>query len=95
MLVLQDTLLSPSSFSAAIEPLDIPRILSQQGGEAAYPLPRIKTLEVHSKLNLAALLFIVKCAHFHNSHLLQMSKSAYFEDYVSLIEYGRWRQCEE
>ncbi|XP_024179532.1 uncharacterized protein LOC112185508 [Rosa chinensis] len=43
---------------AAIESLDIPRILSQQGGEAAYPLPRIKTLEVHSKLNLAALLFI-------------------------------------
>ncbi|BBH06153.1 Transducin/WD40 repeat-like superfamily protein [Prunus dulcis] len=43
--------------SAAIESLDIPRILSQQGGEAAYPLPRIKTLEVHSKLNLAALLF--------------------------------------
>ncbi|XP_050363675.1 uncharacterized protein LOC126782463 [Argentina anserina] len=43
---------------AAIEALDIPRILSQQGGEAAYPLPRIKTLEVHSKLNLAALLFI-------------------------------------
>ncbi|KAM2640270.1 hypothetical protein TB1_026679 [Malus domestica] len=42
---------------AAIESLDIPRILSQQGGEAAYPLPRIKTLEVHSKLNLAALLF--------------------------------------
>ncbi|PQQ18174.1 uncharacterized protein Pyn_35991 [Prunus yedoensis var. nudiflora] len=43
--------------AAAIESLDIPRILSQQGGEAAYPLPRIKTLEVHSKLNLAALLF--------------------------------------
>ncbi|KAM1091189.1 hypothetical protein ACFX2J_018508 [Malus domestica] len=42
---------------AAIEYLDIPRILSQQGGEAAYPLPRIKTLEVHPKLNLAALLF--------------------------------------
>ncbi|KAM1529454.1 hypothetical protein ACFX1Z_018663 [Malus domestica] len=42
---------------AAIESLDIPRILSQQGGEAAYPLPRIKTLEVHPKLNLAALLF--------------------------------------
>lgn len=42
---------------AAIESIDIPRILSQQGGEAVYPLPRIKALEVHRKLNLAALLF--------------------------------------
>ncbi|XP_062153998.1 uncharacterized protein LOC133862240 [Alnus glutinosa] len=42
---------------AAIESIDIPLILSQQGGEAVYPLPRIKTLEVHPKLNLAALLF--------------------------------------
>ncbi|CAL5367021.1 unnamed protein product [Camellia sinensis] len=31
---------------AAIESLDIPRILSQQGGEAVYPLPRIKSIEV-------------------------------------------------
>ncbi|XP_058228445.1 uncharacterized protein LOC131336574 isoform X2 [Rhododendron vialii] len=43
--------------AAAIESLDILRILSQAGGEAVYPLPRIKSLEVHSKLNLAALLF--------------------------------------
>ncbi|XP_050206806.1 uncharacterized protein LOC126656312 isoform X2 [Mercurialis annua] len=43
--------------SAGIESIDIPRILSQQGGETVYPLPRIKVLEVHSKLNLAALLF--------------------------------------
>ncbi|MED6221335.1 hypothetical protein PIB30_053492 [Stylosanthes scabra] len=42
---------------AAIESLDIPRILSQQGGEAVYPLPRIKTLEFHPKSNLAALVF--------------------------------------
>ncbi|CDY17791.1 BnaC08g21990D [Brassica napus] len=42
---------------AAMESIDIPRILSQQGGEAVYPLPRIKTLEVHTKLNLAALIF--------------------------------------
>ncbi|GAV72477.1 hypothetical protein CFOL_v3_15965 [Cephalotus follicularis] len=42
---------------AAIESIDIPRILSQQGGEAVYPLPRIRGLEVHSKLNLAVLLF--------------------------------------
>ncbi|CAK9166457.1 unnamed protein product [Ilex paraguariensis] len=42
---------------AAIESIDIPRILSQQGGEAVYPLPQIKALEVHPKLNLAALLF--------------------------------------
>ncbi|XLS56870.1 hypothetical protein HN51_006625 [Arachis hypogaea] len=41
--------------TAAIESLDIPRILSQQGGEAVYPLPRIKTLEFHPKSNLAAL----------------------------------------
>ncbi|KAF3438926.1 hypothetical protein FNV43_RR17201 [Rhamnella rubrinervis] len=42
---------------AAIESIDIPRILSQQGGETVYPLPRIKGLEVHPKFNLAALLF--------------------------------------
>ncbi|CAN4079635.1 unnamed protein product [Withania somnifera] len=43
---------------AAIESIDIPRILSQQGGEAVYPLPRIRALEVHPKLNLSALLFM-------------------------------------
>lgn len=43
--------------AAAIESIDIPRILSQQGGEAVYPLPRIKSVEVHPKLNLASLLF--------------------------------------
>lgn len=42
---------------AAIEQIDIPRILSQQGGETVYPLPRIRSLEVHTKLNLAALMF--------------------------------------
>ncbi|XP_075514915.1 uncharacterized protein LOC142549708 isoform X2 [Primulina tabacum] len=42
---------------AVIESMDIPRILSQQGGEAVYPLPRIRSFEVHTKLNLAALLF--------------------------------------
>ncbi|XP_019431580.1 PREDICTED: uncharacterized protein LOC109338738 isoform X3 [Lupinus angustifolius] len=42
---------------AAIESIDIPRILSQQGGEAVYPLPRIKALEFHPKSNLAALVF--------------------------------------
>ncbi|XAR73964.1 hypothetical protein NMG60_11008106 [Bertholletia excelsa] len=43
---------------AAIEALDVPDILSQQGGETVYPLPRIKSIEVHPKLNLAALLFV-------------------------------------
>ncbi|KAL8473143.1 hypothetical protein ACS0TY_030106 [Phlomoides rotata] len=43
--------------AAAIESIDIPRILSQQGGEAVYPLPRIRGFEVHPKLNLATLLF--------------------------------------
>ncbi|ESW27939.1 hypothetical protein PHAVU_003G245800 [Phaseolus vulgaris] len=42
---------------AAIESIDIPRILSQQGGETVYPLPRIKSLEFHPKSNLAALVF--------------------------------------
>ena len=51
-------LLEPDCY-AAIESIDIPRILSQRGGEAVYPLPRIKSLEVHPKLNLAALLFVV------------------------------------
>lgn len=43
--------------SASIEQIDIPRLLSQQGGETVYPLPRIRSLEVHPKLNLAALMF--------------------------------------
>lgn len=43
--------------SAAIESLDIPRVLSQKGGEAVYPLPRIKSIEVHQRLNLAGLIF--------------------------------------
>ncbi|XP_020216211.1 uncharacterized protein LOC109799955 isoform X2 [Cajanus cajan] len=49
----------PASFfgPAAIESIDIPRILSQQGGEAVYPLPRIKALEFHPKSNLVALVF--------------------------------------
>ncbi|PNY03881.1 vascular protein [Trifolium pratense] len=49
----------PANFfePAAIEPIDIPRILSEQGGEAVYPLPRIKTIEIHPKSNLAALVF--------------------------------------
>jgi len=42
-----------------IEALDIPRILSQQGGEVAYPLPRVRALEIHPKLNIAALIFAV------------------------------------
>ncbi|WJX95245.1 hypothetical protein P8452_76584 [Trifolium repens] len=42
---------------AAIESIDIPRILSQQGGEAVYPLPKIKAIEFHPKSNLAALVF--------------------------------------
>ncbi|KAF1861724.1 hypothetical protein Lal_00026150 [Lupinus albus] len=46
-----------SEFSIAIGSIDIPRILSQQGGEAVYPLPRIKALEFHPKSNLAALVF--------------------------------------
>ncbi|KAL5821621.1 hypothetical protein ACOSQ3_023503 [Xanthoceras sorbifolium] len=42
---------------ASIESIDVPRILSQQGGEAVYPLPRIRAFEIHPKLNLTALLF--------------------------------------
>ncbi|XP_020584805.1 uncharacterized protein LOC110027638 isoform X2 [Phalaenopsis equestris] len=42
---------------AAIEAIDITRILSRKGGEPVYPLPRVKNLAVHPKLNLAALLF--------------------------------------
>ncbi|XP_068641755.1 uncharacterized protein [Aristolochia californica] len=43
--------------SAAIESLDITDILSLQGGEAVYPLPKIKGFVAHPKLNLAALIF--------------------------------------
>ena len=46
---------------AALENLDITQILSAQDGEAVYPLPKIKSLAVHPKFNLAALLFAVKC----------------------------------
>ncbi|KAF3793922.1 hypothetical protein EJ110_NYTH08865 [Nymphaea thermarum] len=42
---------------AGIEPIDITGILSQRGGEAVYPLPRIKSIIVHPKLNLATILF--------------------------------------
>ncbi|RZC67241.1 hypothetical protein C5167_010930 [Papaver somniferum] len=42
---------------AVIESIDITKILSQHGGEAVYPLPRIRNIVVHPKLNLAALLF--------------------------------------
>ncbi|KAL5705822.1 hypothetical protein ACHQM5_024065 [Ranunculus cassubicifolius] len=42
---------------AAIESIDVTKILSQCGGEAVYPLPRIKALVVHPKLNFSALLF--------------------------------------
>ncbi|KAI6699298.1 hypothetical protein NL676_013622 [Syzygium grande] len=57
---------------AAIESIDIPNILSQQGGETVYPLPRIRALEVHPKLNLATLLF-ASMASFDN----QKSRAAY------------------
>ncbi|KAJ8625097.1 hypothetical protein MRB53_033627 [Persea americana] len=43
---------------AAIESVDITRILSHKEGEAVYPLPRIKCFVFHPKLNLAALLFV-------------------------------------
>ncbi|KAF0912954.1 hypothetical protein E2562_019765 [Oryza meyeriana var. granulata] len=42
---------------AAIETMDITKILTLQGGEAVYPLPRIKNLAVHPKFNLAAVIF--------------------------------------
>ncbi|CAN6478562.1 unnamed protein product [Victoria cruziana] len=42
---------------AGIEPIDITGILSQRGGEAVYPLPRIKSIIMHPKLNLATVLF--------------------------------------
>lgn len=58
-----------------MESIDIPRILSQQGGEAVYPLPRIKTLEVHPKLNLAALIFAVKNIHFTSSVIPRLGRS--------------------
>lgn len=51
-------------FFAAIEAIDITRILSQKGGEPVYPLPKVKNLAVHPKLNLAALVFTVS-NHYH------------------------------
>lgn len=42
---------------AGIESIDIAKILSQNGGETIYPLPRIKDLLVHPKLNLSTVLF--------------------------------------
>ncbi|XP_078433538.1 transducin/WD40 repeat-like superfamily protein [Wolffia australiana] len=43
---------------AAVESIDIMKILSFEDGGAIHPLPRIKNLAVHPKLNLAALLFV-------------------------------------
>ncbi|KAG0492776.1 hypothetical protein HPP92_006174 [Vanilla planifolia] len=43
---------------AAIESIDVTSILSHKGGEAVYPLPRVKNLVVHPKMNLAALIFV-------------------------------------
>jgi hypothetical protein len=45
---------------AAVETMDITKILTLQGGEAVYPLPRIKNLAVHPKFNLAAVIFAVR-----------------------------------
>lgn len=42
--------------SAGLEAFDVANILTQQGGEAVYPLPRIKELLVHPKLNIATCL---------------------------------------
>nr|CAB3494008.1 unnamed protein product [Digitaria exilis] len=42
---------------AAIETMDITKVLTLQGGEAVYPLPRIKNLAIHPKFNLAAVIF--------------------------------------
>lgn len=59
-LVINHTQLFLWSCFAAIENIDITKILSHQEGEAVYPVPRIRSLVVHPKLNLAALLFAVK-----------------------------------
>lgn len=48
-----------SEILAGLEAFDVANILTQQGGEALYPLPRIKDLLVHSKLNLAICLLTV------------------------------------
>jgi hypothetical protein len=56
-------LISTTIFSvtvAAVETMDITKILTLQGGEAVYPLPRIKNLAVHPKLNMAAVIFVVR-----------------------------------
>ncbi|KAJ7550942.1 hypothetical protein O6H91_07G125900 [Diphasiastrum complanatum] len=42
---------------AGVETMDVANILTQSGGEAIYPLPRIVDLLVHPKLNLATVLF--------------------------------------
>ena len=44
---------------AGLEVFDVANILTQQGGEAVYPLPHIKELLIHSKLNLAICLLTV------------------------------------
>ncbi|GLJ44307.1 hypothetical protein SUGI_0927300 [Cryptomeria japonica] len=44
--------------AAGIESMDMGKILSQQGGETVYPLPRIKDFLLHPKLNLATVLFL-------------------------------------
>lgn len=99
---LSDNINGNHSFSvfchAGIESIDIPRILSQKGGEAVYPLPRIRSLEVHSKLNLAALLFAVKSNHFllfRTAFFVEVKSSKVCFPFSLMTEYERWRQFEK
>jgi hypothetical protein len=70
-------LISTTIFSvnvAAVETMDITKILTLQGGEAVYPLPRIKNLAVHPKLNLAAVIFAVGRLCLWTKHMSLMPK---------------------
>ena len=60
---------------AGLEAFDVANILTQQGGEAVYPLPRIKDLLIHSKLNLAICLLTVYINAFWNRMIMYSSIS--------------------
>lgn len=88
-----------SSF-VAIENIDITQILSLQDGEAVYPLPRIRSLAVHPKLNLAALLFSVKHARIYKLlwswYIVNVLGAKKLLCHFELkAGYGRWRKCEK
>lgn len=67
--------------------IDIPKILSLQDGEFIYPLPQIKNIAVHPKLNFAVLLFTVKYSRIDAFSLQNLVFLVFFHLKNSSINY--------